>query len=141
MFIDMLVIVFCFLMIRRPPRSTRTDTLFPYTTLFRSSSTTLRPFGPRVALTALARVLTPRTIFARASSPKRISLADMDVTPGLGIRDWGFERAGAGYRLRGGISSAVRFYDSRIPNPESLRWTRRAGQPECSPLTRYCIKH
>src|SRR3546814_11377237 len=27
-----------FLMIRRPPRSTRTDTLFPYTTLFRSMS-------------------------------------------------------------------------------------------------------
>src|SRR3546814_6287062 len=27
-----------FLMIRRPPRSTRTDTLFPYTTLFRSHS-------------------------------------------------------------------------------------------------------
>src|SRR3546814_661291 len=29
---------FFFLMIRRPPRSTRTDTLFPYTTLFRSDS-------------------------------------------------------------------------------------------------------
>src|SRR3546814_12031300 len=29
-------IVFFFLMIRRPPISTRTDTLFPYTTLFRS---------------------------------------------------------------------------------------------------------
>src|SRR3546814_1281042 len=28
--------VISFLMIRRPPRSTRTDTLFPYTTLFRS---------------------------------------------------------------------------------------------------------
>src|SRR3546814_15009266 len=28
--------VFFFLMIRRPPRSTRADTLFPYTTLFRS---------------------------------------------------------------------------------------------------------
>src|SRR3546814_4400002 len=28
--------VFVFSMIRRPPRSTRTDTLFPYTTLFRS---------------------------------------------------------------------------------------------------------
>src|SRR3546814_5154250 len=27
-----------FVMIRRPPRSTRTDTLFPYTTLFRSAS-------------------------------------------------------------------------------------------------------
>src|SRR3546814_17031478 len=32
----MLFICFFFLMIRRPPRSTRTDTLFPYTTLFRS---------------------------------------------------------------------------------------------------------
>src|SRR3546814_20669796 len=31
-----LLILFFFLMIRRPPRSTRTDTLFPYTTLFRS---------------------------------------------------------------------------------------------------------
>src|SRR3546814_8459989 len=30
------VCVVFFLMIRRPPRSTRTDTLFPYTTLFRS---------------------------------------------------------------------------------------------------------
>src|SRR3546814_16832084 len=32
----MFVLLFFFLMIRRPPRSTRTDTLFPYTTLFRS---------------------------------------------------------------------------------------------------------
>src|SRR3546814_12779331 len=29
--------LFFFLLIRRPPRSTRTDTLFPYTTLFRSA--------------------------------------------------------------------------------------------------------
>src|SRR3546814_5073615 len=29
--------LFVFLMRRRPPRSTRTDTLFPYTTLFRSA--------------------------------------------------------------------------------------------------------
>src|SRR3546814_5400735 len=34
---NMLPRLFFFLMIRRPPRSTRTDTLFPYTTLFRSS--------------------------------------------------------------------------------------------------------
>src|SRR3546814_11043029 len=33
---NMFFYVFFFLMIRRPPRSTRTDTLFPYTTLFRS---------------------------------------------------------------------------------------------------------
>src|SRR3546814_11840260 len=32
------LVCFFFLMIRRPPRSTRTDTLFPYTTLFLSAS-------------------------------------------------------------------------------------------------------
>src|SRR3546814_9649215 len=38
-------------MIRRPPRSTRTDTLFPYTTLFRSAEDKLRAGAPfRVAL-------------------------------------------------------------------------------------------
>src|SRR3546814_18550122 len=36
-------------MIRRPPRSTRTDTLFPYTTLFRS------PLGERTNVTVGAR--------------------------------------------------------------------------------------
>src|SRR3546814_20910925 len=33
---DICCCIFFFLMIRLPPRSTRTDTLFPYTTLFRS---------------------------------------------------------------------------------------------------------
>src|SRR3546814_11454865 len=41
-------------MLRRPPRSTRTDTLFPYTTLFRSHSDETRTwslldFGSRIA--------------------------------------------------------------------------------------------
>src|SRR3546814_16355035 len=41
--------LFCFLMIRRPPRSTRTDTLFPYTTLFRSIGPRhLAALGPHV---------------------------------------------------------------------------------------------
>src|SRR3546814_5206206 len=34
-----------FLMIRRPPRSTRTDTLFPYTTLFRSAEPAAADLG------------------------------------------------------------------------------------------------
>src|SRR3546814_1117937 len=42
---------FFFLMIRRPPRSTRTDTLFPYTTLFKAV-----PRGYRSA------AITPRSI-------------------------------------------------------------------------------
>src|SRR3546814_2636971 len=40
--------MFFFLMIRRPPRSTRTDTLFPYTTLLRSRRLDLRPRPSRV---------------------------------------------------------------------------------------------
>src|SRR3546814_14338199 len=35
--VDYYILLFFFLMIRLPPRSTLTDTLFPYTTLFRSA--------------------------------------------------------------------------------------------------------
>src|SRR3546814_7522547 len=44
-----------FLMIRRPPRSTRTDTLFPYTTLFRSNDDRRR-VEPQRLLDQLARI-------------------------------------------------------------------------------------
>src|SRR3546814_20413988 len=48
--------IFCyFLMIRRPPRSTRTDTLFPYTTLFRSEYR----FAAARGLTAVASAEVP----------------------------------------------------------------------------------
>src|SRR3546814_217987 len=40
----MYICLFFFLMIRRPPGSTRTDTLFPYTTLFRSALQRARIF-------------------------------------------------------------------------------------------------
>src|SRR3546814_12952190 len=58
-------------MIRRPPRSTRTDTLFPYTTLFRSflADEGLRGDDPGAAL--------PRPGAARAL-PKTLSHADVD---------------------------------------------------------------
>src|SRR3546814_8449294 len=58
-------------MIRRPPRSTRTDTLFPYTTLFRSP----RPAGGgrRLALQPAADAQRGRTAVqcARAARPDR----------------------------------------------------------------------
>src|SRR3546814_8040372 len=47
-------------MIRRPPRSTRTDTLFPYTTLFRSPDTALiRPCNAPVTVLFRACYLQP----------------------------------------------------------------------------------
>src|SRR3546814_15113572 len=48
-------------MIRRPPRSTRTDTLFPYTTLFRSEAVGLaeaaQRLGVALALVAEAEII------------------------------------------------------------------------------------
>src|SRR3546814_2977211 len=48
MFLHLSVCVFFVLMKRRPPRSTRTDTLFPYTTLFRSFAFVDRAFDQRL---------------------------------------------------------------------------------------------
>src|SRR3546814_14996490 len=47
-------------MIRRPPRSTRTDTLFPYTTLFRSLEDRLQDYSPNVKAAAGAIVTLDR---------------------------------------------------------------------------------
>src|SRR3546814_4435533 len=62
-------IVFFFLMIRRPPRSTRTDTLFPYTTLFRSSASGLRkrPCIIAPATASAAPTMTPSIVRGRRS--------------------------------------------------------------------------
>src|SRR3546814_1483432 len=46
-------------MLRRPPRSTRTDTLFPYTTLFRSPPQQLRETAMNPKKRALLRVQVP----------------------------------------------------------------------------------
>src|SRR3546814_14535719 len=64
-------------MIRRPPRSTRTDTLFPYTTLFRSLDAPPlglarqivrhRPAQPRVTHRDLTDTPTPQMRFEAAS--------------------------------------------------------------------------
>src|SRR3546814_12564475 len=46
-------------MIRRPPRSTRTDTLFPYTTLFRSAQVDRTLLAPHRAGLEIRRQFTP----------------------------------------------------------------------------------
>src|SRR3546814_6536331 len=67
---QMVFVSFFFLMTRRPPRSTRTDTLFPYTTLFRSPSA-----GPAALLAGQMRRApvagAPRHRSARAEAAAR----------------------------------------------------------------------
>src|SRR3546814_7459764 len=65
-------------MIRRPPRSTRTDTLFPYTTLFRSIS---RGYPPQIPLSGpAARAAAPQY---RASLQRHRIAAAADDREGL----------------------------------------------------------
>src|SRR3546814_5415541 len=59
-------------MIRRPPRSTRTDTLFPYTPLFRSIFT---PWLARACTATIVALLGTAALFA-GLAPWRIALLD-----------------------------------------------------------------
>src|SRR3546814_1453182 len=60
-------------MIRRPPRSTRTDTLFPYTTLFRSSHDASNPDSGYYAVGAAAHVImTPHHALGHSGRTTRI---------------------------------------------------------------------
>src|SRR3546814_6380667 len=69
--IHIVVLLFFLLMIRRPPRSTRTDTLFPYTTLFRSAwpESSHKPFeiGRNLHLPKCAYVRAARIADGQAS--------------------------------------------------------------------------
>src|SRR3546814_3744173 len=65
-------------MIRRPPRSTRTDTLFPYTTLFRSYIAVLVHLAVRD--TALERGL-PRRLAVLVGSNESYPFFDAPVIP------------------------------------------------------------
>src|SRR3546814_17925353 len=74
--------VIFFLMIRRPPRSTRTDTLFPYTTLFRSGA--LR--GQLAAGGAAVRLLSPDALPAALAAGAPLLIADRAVFADAGGR-------------------------------------------------------
>src|SRR3546814_7086319 len=69
-FFSFLHFFFFFLMIRRPPRSTRTDTLFPYTTLFRS----IHLPGARKRCLNACRCWTPRCCIS-SRPPRRCTRA------------------------------------------------------------------
>src|SRR3546814_14216065 len=85
-------ILFFFLMIRRPPRSTRTDTLFPYTTLFRSGDRRVRTDGEAPlasgAGVARRRHFEPHRTDVKARRPARLSAMGRNRRPNARHRIW-----------------------------------------------------
>src|SRR3546814_16878202 len=91
-----------FLMIRRPPRSTRTDTLFPYTTLFRSS--------------ALIRLDVARVVVAFHLEDRGLPVADIDharVLAGALDHPGGLGRQLAEVDARGLVGAMLRPHDRK----------------------------
>src|SRR3546814_13733429 len=82
-------------MIRRPPRSTRTDTLFPYTTLFRSTPAVVN--------------LTASTIFVNKSAGGASALSPSEARTVLGLATTDSPHFAGGFLDAGGI---LRFYHS-----------------------------
>src|SRR3546814_16355116 len=69
-------------MIRRPPRSTRTDTLFPYTTLFRSTATSPRS-TPQPSPRSPTRRRTAPSSGSHPAQPRSPRPPTSDTTPML----------------------------------------------------------
>src|SRR3546814_18458616 len=78
-------------MIRRPPRSTRTDTLVPYTTLCRAADREARAvervdeFGAFCAFAAEAGVHAPRLAIAAVGTARNLALAALAAQPHLQV--------------------------------------------------------
>src|SRR3546814_2322076 len=66
-------------MIRRPPRSTRTDTLFPYTTLFRSGETQIALGGGVLVIRPPATAASAEARLAELLERQELELAGWDV--------------------------------------------------------------
>src|SRR3546814_15571644 len=78
------VLFFFFLMIRRPPGSTRTDTLFPYTTLFRSVVVPVRDEAAELArvISSLGPVAEVVVVDDGSTDPGAVAGAVAELPPG-----------------------------------------------------------
>src|SRR3546814_6114721 len=121
-----------FLMIRRQPRSKRTDTLFPYTTLFRSDIDHHAALEPARFVRADPDHLDRVAGGVLADQRHHLGGADVESDdeclvafavhvwgPGLGLGDWGFGKAGklADQGVRG--IRAAQADRTRCPSPNA----------------------
>src|SRR3546814_16854496 len=116
----MFFLLVLFLMIRRPPRSTRTDTLFPYTTLFRSLSFCWRDIADGFEQTVIVEPGHPfqRGQFHRGLGfprcPSMDQLGLVEAVDGLGEGIVIAVAAAADRRLDTGLSQALAITDRDV---------------------------
>src|SRR3546814_17388846 len=114
-----------FLLIRRPPRSTRTDTLFPYTTLFRSAAGRRRG-GAAAGLCRSVGARSARTV--RLPPPGALHGADAQgarARPGIAAAD--ARRGGGALSARGG-GGAAQGRRGRLARARGRTEERRVGK-------------
>src|SRR3546814_17079913 len=112
-----------FLMVRRPPRSTRTDTLFPYTTLFRSVVGRCSTRGPLpIATSALRRLRSRNQPLRRPGKlvPLVLSIGLSSVCSSRSTTRACCTRSSPQPSLR--LSNVVL---TASPSPSSVIWCRR----------------
>src|SRR3546814_1412176 len=108
-------------MIRRPPRSTRTDTLFPYTTLFRSGLQRLEHVAPAQRLHRHAE---PRAHFRReaggaeAQPLQVVDRLDLVAEPALPLRAG--VAAEEGLQVEAGVDLVVERLAAAVRQPADL---------------------
>src|SRR3546814_11427681 len=113
-------------MIRRPPRSTRTDTLFPYTTLFRSTDAwhPIHLKGNDQAVPVNRAVLIERVLDVEAHI---LSFAQAD-------------QRRRQHAIHGdGVAGASADRESRIGNPEADVLPRQSGRSEERRVGKECV--
>src|SRR3546814_16657575 len=117
-------------MTRRPPRSTRTDTLFPYTTLFRSSDNTFLQNDIGIAVAMNEKFALKAGLQARYNSEVEPGTKKTDTQTTINLV-YQFNRRGA-RRLR----SFERRQERRGAGTEPPRWEdRRRRARECQSVS------
>src|SRR3546814_12349673 len=109
-------------MIRQPPRSTRTDTLFPYTTLFRSHAPRIREAGaPSVELAEPRELPVDRRAVLLGTAHDGLLLlvlVDEDVDarhrPTRPFTRMRRGHVGVGHRVGGAVDAEVEVSDTRV---------------------------
>src|SRR3546814_2214371 len=133
-----IVLFFFFLMIRQPPRSTRTDTLFPYTTLFRSAeakngeaeATQAQEILEHVGLRADMNILDLAAARASADAPQFMHVRSL---PALSAFEVGAEAAQQ-FKWDGDVGAARGIggtdleRDSPLPEHRAIRGQQRRAR-------------